>query len=523
MSHTPVYGTLRQLLRKSQQVRGSATNHVGAGVGDLWSRRRFLKTLGAVAPAALLAGCGVRYSAVRSGERPSVAVIGGGIAGMSAAWHLNQSGLSADVYEAGSRLGGRIFTVNDVIVRGGYTELGGEFVNSTHVDMLSLAREFDISLIDNFKEVASLKDSTFLVDNEAYAEEAIVETFMPYGEMIAADNRKLEEDYDRYAPEFDRMTVQEYLQDRLGMSGWVYRFFEGAYTAEFGRNIDQQTALYVIWMMPYVEGRTMHMLGSSDEHYRLRGGNTQLLESIARSIGPDAIHLEHGVEAIRQSGNRMELAFGGNRSRTVDYVILTVPFSVVRERIDIQVPLSDEMTRCVEELPYGENSKLLAGFKGRPWREAGCGGNLYGSGVVSMGWDNTLGQDTSEGGWTAFYGGTQHPAGQSAAKGIVPVLKVLDGIYPGLGNAYNGRTVDYRWAQQPLSRGSYACWAPGQYTGFLDAMLYEEDEDGGFSEVRAGNLIFAGEHCSGEYQGFMNGGAQTGRLAAQTILRDLRE
>ena len=40
-------------------------------------------------------------------------------------------------------------------------------------------------------------------------------------------------------------------------------------------------------------------------------------------------------------------------------------------------------------------------------------------------------------------------------------------------------------------------------------------------EVGVGNLLFAGEHTSDEYYGFMNGAAQTGRLAAEAALRRL--
>jgi monoamine oxidase len=36
------------------------------------------------------------------------------------------------------------------------------------------------------------------------------------------------------------------------------------------------------------------------------------------------------------------------------------------------------------------------------------------------------------------------------------------------------------------------------------------------------NLVFAGEHLSDEFYGYMNGRAQTGRLAAEVIGRSLR-
>ena len=36
-----------------------------------------------------------------------------------------------------------------------------------------------------------------------------------------------------------------------------------------------------------------------------------------------------------------------------------------------------------------------------------------------------------------------------------------------------------------------------------------------------GNMFFAGEHCSFDFQGYMNGGANTGKTAARQILKDM--
>ena len=38
--------------------------------------------------------------------------------------------------------------------------------------------------------------------------------------------------------------------------------------------------------------------------------------------------------------------------------------------------------------------------------------------------------------------------------------------------------------------------------------------------ARSGPILFAGEHLSDEWAGFMNGAAQTGRLAAETIIAE---
>jgi monoamine oxidase len=38
-----------------------------------------------------------------------------------------------------------------------------------------------------------------------------------------------------------------------------------------------------------------------------------------------------------------------------------------------------------------------------------------------------------------------------------------------------------------------------------------------------GNLAFAGEHLSDEFYGFINGAAQTGRLAAELVIRRIKK
>jgi monoamine oxidase len=53
---------------------------------------------------------------------------------------------------------------------------------------------------------------------------------------------------------------------------------------------------------------------------------------------------------------------------------------------------------------------------------------------------------------------------------------------------------------------SYTCFLPGQYTTIAG------------NEIKpVGNIFFAGEHCSYNYQGYMNGAAETGRRAAEAI------
>ena len=85
----------------------------------------------------------------------------------------------------------------------------------------------------------------------------------------------------------------------------------------------------------------------------------------------------------------------------------------------------------------------------------------------------------------------------------------LDQIWPGVARTWNGKATFGNAEADPNLRASYACWLVGQCTTIAG------------HEARAqGGVHFAGEHTSVEYQGFMEGGAESGVRAAGEILAD---
>ncbi len=86
----------------------------------------------------------------------------------------------------------------------------------------------------------------------------------------------------------------------------------------------------------------------------------------------------------------------------------------------------------------------------------------------------------------------------------------LEKVFPGGTAKWNGRAASSLPALDPNLGASYSYWRVGQYTSFA-----------GYEKVRQGNVFFAGEHCSVEYQGYMEGGAVEGKRAAEEILAQL--
>jgi monoamine oxidase len=93
-------------------------------------------------------------------------------------------------------------------------------------------------------------------------------------------------------------------------------------------------------------------------------------------------------------------------------------------------------------------------------------------------------------------------------------VTALDQVFPGalaLATKVDGQFqahIDH-WPSNPLARGSYTCYAPGQFTTIA-----------GNEGTPVGNLYFAGEHANSFYdwQGFMEGAALSGIDAANAIL-----
>ena len=151
------------------------------------SRRKFIETTG---KAALLTtiGASAFLQACTSKNKPEIVIVGAGIAGLNAAHTLKKSGYLPKIYEASPRTGGRIYTAVDMLAPGLTTELGGEFIDSTHDDIFALIKQFDLPLIDTFVESEkNLTHACYYFDGQIIKDEDILQLFFPFTDQIQKD------------------------------------------------------------------------------------------------------------------------------------------------------------------------------------------------------------------------------------------------------------------------------------------------------------------------------------------------
>jgi monoamine oxidase len=170
------------------------------------------------------------------------------------------------------------------------------------------------------------------------------------------------------------------------------------------------------------------------------------------------------------------------------------------------------------------NEKLVVGYDSQPWRTVfGGGGALWSATGFSEGWDARSGPGREGAGALGFLlGGGQADAeaGQTTQALAARFTAIARAAIPAL-PAPNGKLRRTAWWRDPLSRGAYVNFRPGQLMRFAPLLTREAGKTSTAS--RSGNILFAGEWVSDEWPGYMNGAAQTGRIAADAVIADVRQ
>jgi monoamine oxidase len=191
-----------------------------------------------------------------------------------------------------------------------------------------------------------------------------------------------------------------------------------------------------------------------------------------------------------------------------DIVVLAIPFTILRQ-LEMQVTLPDAKRKAIDELGYGTNAKLIAGFSGRPWEKAHSTGYTFTDLEFQCCWETSRGQPGSHAILTNFAGGNlgQHLNEGELQDRASTFVSQIERIYPGTAEAFTKKAIRQHWPSSPFVLGSYTCFKPGQYSTLSESIA-----------TPVGNLFFAGEHTSAEFNGYMEGAAESGERAAKEVL-----
>lgn len=483
------------------------------------SRRRFLsetaKAAVAVSFSGLLSECKSLSGGSSSRTAPKIAIIGAGIAGLTAAYYLKKSGYTATVYEASQRVGGRMYSAKDKLGNGLVSEIGGEFIDSSHEDLWRLANDLGLERLDTYEDWTSAKllPTIYCYKNAIYSEAHAIVEFANISAKIQNHINALPDTInyttEGVAKAFDRISIDEYFQ-KIGFNGWLSEIIKAAYIGEYGLETGEQSALNFLTLIgTQTPTAQIELFGESDERYKIRGGNEQIPALLAEKI-KSQINYGQSLTAIRPRGKGYTLVFNEKKEQFADIVIMAIPFTVLRQIDTSMLAIPDLKRKSIEQLGYGSNTKLILGTNSRIWREKGYAGALYNESLHTA-WDSSQGQNNNQGygSYTMFWGGLH--AENATKESWSQYMSPLNAAFGDFRSILNGKSEFFSWKKHPFSQGSYTCYRINQWTSI-----------GSVEAMPVGNLLFAGEHCSPSSQGFMNGGAESGRIAAEYICKQLQ-
>jgi monoamine oxidase len=451
----------------------------------------------------------------RPGPRRKVVVVGAGMAGLVAAWELQQAGHDPVLLEARARVGGRIYTLREPFADGLYAEVGAMRIPRSHALTLAYCARFGLPLAPftaanpeayvhlggqrlRAREVAT--DPGRLTFDLAPRERGkMVEAL--WAEAIAECTGALAREggvaWKAIVERYDRYSTREFLESR----GWS----EGAIEL-FGLVAFQEALMN----SSFLECLREDVTRCYTDLCHIEGG----MDRLPRAFLPGLRHrIRFGARmvAVDQSASGVTVHYqttAGRFSESGHYAILAVPFAVLRH-VEFLKACSPGKQRAIRQLHYDASAKILFQCRRRFWEEDD---GIFGGGTVTDLPIRALyypdhGRETGRGVLLASYTWSedaQRWGSLAPAERIVQALENVAAIHPQVGSEFEVG-ASYMWHDDELAGGAFALFDPGQQTRLHEAIVAPE-----------GRILFAGEHASLTHA-WIQGAIESGLRAALAI------
>jgi monoamine oxidase len=451
---------------------------------------------------------------------PRIAIVGAGLAGLTCAYRLKQNGLDAEVYEAQPGAGGRCRSLGGYFDAGQVIERGGELIDQGHTEIRQLCQELRLKLDNVLAAEQNGTEPFFYFDGAHYSYKEATSDIKRIWQKLHRDLSEASYPTTYFQStergrELDNMSIIDWINETVpgGIGSRLGQLLDVAYNIEYGAECSEQSALNLLYLLGYSGQGQLRIFGPSNEKYKVRGGNDQIVSGMAAQLSGQ-IRYGHALTKVKQNWDgTFSLTFstsGGPLIVNAGKVVLALPFSILRASVDLtEAGFRALKMTAINELGMGNNAKQHLQFTDRHWRPLGGNGDSYSDTGYQLTWEVTRAQEGAPGILVNYTGG--NTALDADIKPPATVLAEVEPVMPGITAKWNGKNWLEDWPANPWTRGSYSFWKVGQYQKFA-----------GVEGEREGHCHFAGEHTSLDSQGYLNGAVESGERAAREIVSDLK-
>ncbi|XP_077398021.1 L-amino-acid oxidase [Festucalex cinctus] len=426
-----------------------------------------------------------------------VAIIGGGIAGLTAAKFLEDAGHKVTILEASHRIGGRVETFRNTR-EGWYAEVGAMRIPSFHKILLSFASKLQIPL-NRF--IQDDMNTYFLLNGKLHKNFAVENNHDVLNYTLNDDERgksaaqlfsetlgKVRDDLqtsgcNAMLEKYDSYTVKEYLVKEGNLSRGALRMI--------GDILNENSLFYTSMReMLYIQTD----INDNTEYFEVTDGFDHLTAAFHGMLNATTL-LNSKVKLINQSGGRkVTVTYQDLRTPdsptnlTVDQVLVTATAKATLF-IDFQPALSRDKMEALRSVHYASSTKVILSFRERFWEKEGIRGGksitdrpsrfIY---YPSHGFPGTdagalLASYTCSDDATLFQGVSED---QLMSLVLDDLVKIHG---EDIRSLFTGGLVK-KWGLDPYSLGAFALFTP--YQGLYAKELFQSE----------GRVHFAGEHTA---------------------------
>ena len=512
------------------------------------TRRRLLGRIGAIGGAGMMAAAmqsvglfGITPAAalpVRPaglGKGRHIIVLGAGIAGLVAAFELQQAGFAVTVLEARDRIGGRAWTVRDGdriemigeatqtarFSNGIYFNAGPARLPSFHQGMLGYAKRFGVPLE---VEVNSSRSAYIATPGSRIRLRAAVNDTRGYvAELLAkAINQGA---LDQAVTADEKLKLMPFLKhygdldERYAFKGTIRSGFGTApdagvdHFASAAKPVPLDTLLAHPQLPMTLFEDVMYMQATMFEPV---GGMDRIAAGIERGLKRPTLRNAE-VRRIRQQPEGVEVSYldrrhGTNHVVRGDYIVCTIPFPVLA---GIDTDLSPAYREAIAGVVYDYSNKIA--FEAPRFWEAEqiYGGITFTGGDTSLIWYPSTGLHTERGMLLGCYSSGQVARAfekKPLAEQIAAARAAIDMVHPGHGADCVAPLV-VNWHKVPYSLGPWPAWngiPTGPQENPIDQPGYR------LLNQPAGRVIFASAALS-QTPGWQEGAVQSAHVAVAAI------